>query len=127
MSSSHNRAAGWAIALGQYDDGLATFYNVDLGASPGHIQYNGIGRIGVRFDAGASGINAAVKSILVRLIRDMIIDKKAIDGSLRSKDIWDAFLDSVDWNQSPINLSQWILSSLEKSRRRDLTNHLRMF
>ncbi len=51
------------MIVGQHDDGLATFYNVGLGASPGHIQYNGIGKVGVRFDSGASGIN---ESILVR-------------------------------------------------------------
>ena len=37
-----------------------------LGAAPGHIQHNGIVRTGVRFDAGASGLNTAVKSVWVR-------------------------------------------------------------
>ena len=50
-------ALGWTLAFGQYDDALRTFYDVPLGASPGPIQYNGIGRVGVRFDSGASGIN----------------------------------------------------------------------
>jgi hypothetical protein len=54
-------------SLGLPGDGLATFYNVDLGTtSPGHIQYNGIGRVGVRFDAGAAGLNTSVKSVWVR-------------------------------------------------------------
>jgi hypothetical protein len=69
MSSStmlKSDAVGWAIVLGQYDDGLTTFYNVELGASPGHIQYNGVVRTGVRFDSGASGLNSSVKSVLVR-------------------------------------------------------------
>ena len=54
------------VLFGQYDDGLTTYYNVDLGASPGHIQYNGIGRVGVRFDAGAGGLNTSMKSVWVR-------------------------------------------------------------
>jgi hypothetical protein len=57
MSNSNYRAAAVdAVVLGQYDDGLATLYNKDLGASPVHIQYNGVVRTGVRFDAGASGL-----------------------------------------------------------------------
>jgi hypothetical protein len=39
---------------------------MDLGASPGHIAFNGIGRVGVRFDSGASGVNTSVKSIMIR-------------------------------------------------------------
>jgi hypothetical protein len=67
MSSSISRKiAAAAVITGQYDDGLTTFYNVDLGASPGHIAYNGIGRVGVRYDASASGLNTSVKSVLVK-------------------------------------------------------------
>ena len=59
-------ASAALVAFGQHDDGLTTLYNVDLGASPSHIQYNGIGRVGIRFDAGASGIDSSVKSVWVR-------------------------------------------------------------
>jgi hypothetical protein len=37
------------LVIGQYDDGLATLYNVDLVTSPGHIQYNGIVRTGEHY------------------------------------------------------------------------------
>lgn len=57
----------WSLAANQKsDDGLATFYNMDLDATPGHIAHNGIGRTGVRFDAGASGIGTPIRSVLVR-------------------------------------------------------------
>ena len=35
-------APGWEIVAGQCDDGLTTFYDVHLGASPGHIQHKGL-------------------------------------------------------------------------------------
>jgi hypothetical protein len=55
-----------AQCLYQFDDGLATLYDVSIGAAtPGHIQYNGIGRVGVRFDSGASGLNSSSKSVWV--------------------------------------------------------------
>ena len=38
-------AVGWTMVVGQDDDGLATLYDVDLGASPGHIAFKGIGRL----------------------------------------------------------------------------------
>ena len=47
MSSMKQKAAGWAMAFGQFDDGLSTWYSVDLDATPNHVQYNGIGRTGV--------------------------------------------------------------------------------
>ena len=40
-------ALGWTIVSGQYDDGLVTLYDVNLGTASGHIQYNGIGKIRV--------------------------------------------------------------------------------
>ena len=49
-------AAG-AILSGQYDDVLSTYFSVDVGTSPNHIQHaGGIGRTGVRFETGASGL-----------------------------------------------------------------------
>lgn len=55
-----------AQCLYQFDDGLSPLYDVSLCAStPGHIQYNGIGRVSVRFDSGASGFNSSSKSVLV--------------------------------------------------------------
>lgn len=56
-----------AQCLYQFDDGLTTLYDSSLGAAttPGHIQYNGIGRLGVRFDSGASGLNSSAKSVWV--------------------------------------------------------------
>lgn len=63
---SYNRIAAAVIASGQYDDGLITFYDRGLGSSPGVIQYNGIGRVGVRFDASASGLTKKVMSVWVR-------------------------------------------------------------
>lgn len=54
------------IASGQYDDGLTSLYDVGLDATPGHIQFNGIERAGIRFDAGAGGLNTSVKSVWVR-------------------------------------------------------------
>ena len=44
---------------------LVTFYNIDLGTTPSHIAYNGIVRTGIRFDAGASGLNTSIKSVLL--------------------------------------------------------------
>ena len=66
MSIAQQRAAAAAILSGQYDDGLTTFYDRGLGSSPGHIQYNGITRVGVRFDASASGLTKKVMSVRVR-------------------------------------------------------------
>jgi hypothetical protein len=59
-------AAGSATVLGQYDDGLGTLYNMDLGATPNHVQHNGIGRTGVRFETGSAGLGTIVKSVLIR-------------------------------------------------------------
>lgn len=63
---SLERMAVAAIISGQYDDKLTTFYDVQLGASPGHIQYNGIERVEARYDAGASGLGTSVKSVWLR-------------------------------------------------------------
>ena len=55
-----------AQCLYQFDDGLSPLYDVSLCAStPGHIQYNGIGRVSARLDSGASGFNSSSKSVLV--------------------------------------------------------------
>jgi hypothetical protein len=56
-----------AQCLYQFDDGLTTLYDSSIGAAttPGHIQYNGIGRLGVRVDSGASGLNSFAKSVWV--------------------------------------------------------------
>lgn len=35
--SLYDKMAAAAILSGQYDDGLTTFYNVEVGASPNHI------------------------------------------------------------------------------------------
>lgn len=56
----------WLTTSGQYDDGLTTFYNVEVGASPNHIHHaGGIGRTGVQFNAWASGLGVSVKSVLI--------------------------------------------------------------
>jgi hypothetical protein len=48
----------------QFDNGLTPLYEVSIcAATPGHIQYNGIRRVGVRFDSGASGLNSSAKSV----------------------------------------------------------------
>ena len=65
-AAAANNVLYGALVLGQYDDELATLYDMDQGASPGHNAFNGIGRVGVRFDSEASGLNAAIKSVLVR-------------------------------------------------------------
>jgi hypothetical protein len=39
-------------------------YDSSIGAAtPGHIQYYGIGRVGIGFDSGASGLNSSAKSV----------------------------------------------------------------
>lgn len=53
-----------AALFSQSDDGMTTFYNVDSNAN--YLQYNGIGRVGVRFDASASGLTKAMKSVRFR-------------------------------------------------------------
>lgn len=56
-----------AQALGT-DDGLVIeHYNrgVNNNPSPSYLQYNGLGRVGVRYDAGASGLGVPVKSVWV--------------------------------------------------------------
>jgi hypothetical protein len=66
MSSSFgitSRAAAAALVSGQYDDELTTFYNVPSNAN--YMQFNGIGRVGVRYDASASGLNTPVKSVWI--------------------------------------------------------------
>jgi hypothetical protein len=53
-----------AQCLYQFDNGLTTLYDVSIcAATPGHIQCNGIGMAGVRFDSGASGLNSSTKSV----------------------------------------------------------------
>jgi len=53
-----------AQCLYQFGDGLTPLYDVNIYAdTPGHIQYNGIRRLGVRFDCGASGLNSSAKSV----------------------------------------------------------------
>lgn len=49
------------------DDGLTDHYNRGLNNNPtaGHIAHNGITRTGVRFDAGASGLNQKIQSVWV--------------------------------------------------------------
>ena len=64
--SLYDKMATAALLSGQYDDGLVTQYDIDLGTSPNHIQHNGIGRTGVRFETGSAGIGTVVKSVLVR-------------------------------------------------------------
>lgn len=66
MSIAIQRAAAAAILSGQYDDGLTERYNVGLDATPTHIAFNGITRVGVRFDASASGLGVPVQSVWVR-------------------------------------------------------------
>jgi hypothetical protein len=64
--SLYNRIATASLLSGQYDDGLTTFYNVAVGASPNHIQHaGGIGRTGVRFETSASGLTFPVKSVMI--------------------------------------------------------------
>ena len=58
---SYAAKAAAAILSGQYDDGLTTHYNVASNAN--YLQFNGIGRVGVRFDASASGLGSSVKSV----------------------------------------------------------------
>ena len=65
MSSMKQEAAGWAMAFEQFDDVLSTWYSVDLDATPNHVQHNGIGRTGVRFEAGSAGIGQKVQSVRV--------------------------------------------------------------
>ena len=50
-------AAG-AILSGQYDDGLSTYFSVDVGTSPNHIQHAGgtTSTTGVRLETGASSL-----------------------------------------------------------------------
>lgn len=55
-----------ALLSGQYDDGLTTFYQVDPDVTPTHIQYDGIERVGVRLDSGASAIGSPIKSVWLR-------------------------------------------------------------
>jgi hypothetical protein len=95
VSSMANRALWAAVATGQHDDGLTSLYDIDIGTSPNHIQYNGIGKVGVRFDAGAGGLNAAVKSVWVRFRKygnpsgPIIVGiRKASDDSLITLGLW---------------------------------------
>jgi hypothetical protein len=64
--STYDRVAAAALLSGQYDDGLTTFYDVSLNATPNHIQYDGIERVGVRLDSGASAIGLPIKSVWLR-------------------------------------------------------------
>lgn len=62
--SLYDKMAAAAILSGQYDDGLTTFHNVEVSASPNHIQHaGGIGRTGVQFNAWASDLGVSVKSV----------------------------------------------------------------
>jgi hypothetical protein len=55
----------WSLAANQKsDDGLTTFY--DIAGDGNYLAHNGIGRTGVRFDAGASGIGTPIRSVVVR-------------------------------------------------------------
>lgn len=65
MSSRYNAAAA-AVFSGQFDDGLVIVYEVLPDVTPTHIQHDGIERTAVRFDAGASGLGAPVKSVRLR-------------------------------------------------------------
>ena len=56
-------AAGWAITFGQFYNGLATWYPVDLDATPNHGQHNSIERTGVRFETGSTGIGRKIQSV----------------------------------------------------------------
>lgn len=68
MSIAMQRAAAAAILSGQqYDDGLATLYNIVLGATPNHVQHTGsVVRTGVRYETGSAGIGTKVQSVLIR-------------------------------------------------------------
>jgi hypothetical protein len=66
MSSMKQEAAGWAMTFGQFDDGLPTWYSVDLDATPNYVQHNGIERTGIRFETGSAGIGQKVQSVRVR-------------------------------------------------------------
>jgi hypothetical protein len=51
------------------DDGLTTLYNVDLDASPNHVQHdddNDIGRTAIKFETGSDGIGQKIQSVWVR-------------------------------------------------------------
>lgn len=46
-----NRAAAAVITSGQFDDGLVTKYEISPTGT--YLQYNGIGRAGIRFETGS--------------------------------------------------------------------------
>ena len=62
------------LASNQYDDGLATMYNVDLGASPRHIQYNGI-RMRMRMNQKTE---PPIKEKIIRRVDILSKDKSSI-------------------------------------------------
>jgi hypothetical protein len=87
VSTAYDKVAAAAILSGQYDDGLGSFYNVASDAN--YLQYNGIGRVGERFDASASGLGTSVKSVLIRFRKCGLLTgpitvgvRKASDDSL---------------------------------------------
>lgn len=56
---------GWILSSGQYsDDGLTSKY--EIGSTGTYLQYNGIGRAGIRFETGSAGLGTSVKSVLVK-------------------------------------------------------------
>jgi hypothetical protein len=64
--SVYDKIATAALLSGAYDDGLTTFYQIDPDATPTHLAHNGIGRTGVQYNAGASGIGTPVRSVWLR-------------------------------------------------------------
>jgi hypothetical protein len=94
--SLYNRVATAALLSGQYDDGLVTQYEIPLGVSPNHVQHNGIGRTGLRFETGSAGIGVKVQSVLVRFRKygaptgNITVGiRKASDDSLVTIGTWD--------------------------------------
>jgi hypothetical protein len=106
----------WSLAAnGKSDDGLTTFYDMDLGAAPNHIQHNGIGRTGVRLDSGASAIGTSTKSVLLRFRKYGLPTGPITVGVRKASD--DSLVTLGTWNieHFPANVEQSIVVRLRSN------------